>query len=278
MHYHLSNPLTVAQLLIWGPVLLAGCASTGQRNIREALVVTAPVSLRENEVDFALELRDERKSFTLDQVDDFLASDDAADLSGRMRKLIRTRAGKVNSTIDDARKRLSDGLAIVRPDADGPERSDNFVVYIENDDRVRLLFARDEIERIFSLRELADDMSTLRYTHPGFDQASLRALHDRAAAMNLGVGGLSPSQREMRKLKDEAATRVLERTLRGRGVALSNEPLLVTGTLRAAASPKLSEALHDRDVFEGLIKSENPDALRALVYVVDRDIVDLDHP
>jgi|CXWL01.1.fsa_nt_gi hypothetical protein len=89
----------------------------------------------------------------------------------------------------------------------------------------------------------------------------------------------SPSKPEVERLKTEAATRVLERYLRDNGLPLpEGSPLLTSGLLSSMRSPKLTGALKDRSVVERVLQDHNPNALRALVFLVSRNVIELGYP
>jgi len=258
---------------------LSGCASAGHRNLTDAIVVTTGPSLAEDETSLVLELRDAREELSLSEVDAFLASDRGAELSSANRSQLLQRSRALRHTMPRARQEWADGLAIIRPDPKGTFADGNIVIYIAGRSAVHVLFSRAEIGQLLEFKECADDLTTIRYTHPGFDSARLRALCDRVAALDLKVANLSPSKPELERLKTEAATRVLEHYLRGSGLPLPDDsPLLTSGPLSSMRSPKLTEVLKDPSVVEGVLRDHNPNTLRALVFLVNRNVIELDYP
>lgn len=274
------NPRTTAHLLVAAAGLgLSGCSSGGHRNLVEAILVTAAPTLAEGETRFVLELRDVREDFLLSDADNFLASSRAAKLSHAVRSQVRERCEALRRTRTQARHQMSDGLAIIRPDSERAYADGNMVVYVAGKKDVRVLFSSAEIGQLLASHEVGDDLATLRYTHPAFDPPRLQALRDRVTALNLKVEGLSLSPSEFERLKIEAATRVLERWLRENGQRLPEDaPLLVSGPLSATRSPRLTRALQDPTTFEQFLRSNCSDAIRALFFLVNRDVVDLAYP
>ncbi|TWT40355.1 hypothetical protein RAS1_40630 [Phycisphaerae bacterium RAS1] len=256
-----------------------GCASAGHRNVTEAIIVTTTPSMSEDETKLVLELRDAREELSLGEVDAFLASDRAARLSRANRSQLLERRQAVRQTLPQARRDLADGVAIIRPNPDGAADDGNIVVYVAGKSAVHVLFSRAEIGQLLASRECADDLTTLRYTHPGFDPAQLAVLRERVTALNPKVANLAPSKSELELLRAEAATRLLERCLRDAAVPLpGGAPLLTSGPLTSMRSPKLTAALKDPSVVERILRDHNPDTLRALVFLVSRNIIELDYP
>jgi len=257
---------------------LCGC-TVGQRNVADAVVVTASPSLEEKDVKFALELRNGREEFALCEADAFLASERSAKLSRDVRSQIQGRREALRSTMGQARQALSSGCAIVRIDPAKSYADGNIVVYVASRSDIRMLFSCEEVGQLLALKEVADDLATIRYTHPAFDAAQLRALRDQAAALRVNASNVSFSSRELEQMKAEAAARIVERYLRESGLAPpAGPPLLTSGLFQPASSPKLTEALKDSSTIERILRSNNPDVLRALIYLVRREIVELEHP
>lgn len=266
-------------LLVGAGCGLPGCASVGRRNLADAVMVTAAPSLAESETMFVLELRNAREEFSLSEADAFLASGRAAELSRAVRSQVRERIQTLRRTMPQARHELSDGLAVLRPDPQRACTDGNLAVYVVGRSDVYVLFSRAEIGRLLAFPEMADDLATLRYTHPAFDSARLGALRDRVAALGLKVENASFSKPELDRLKTEAATRILERCLRESGRALPDDlPLLTAGPLAPTRSPKLTAALKEQSVFEQLLNNPDPAALRALVFLINRKVIELHYP
>ncbi len=266
-------------LLMAAGMGLSGCTSAGHRNLTDAIIVTTSPSMAEGETRLVLELRDAREELLLSEVDAFLASDRAAKLRHANRSQLLERCRALRLTMPQARQELADGLAIVRPNPGRAFADGNMVIYVAGRSAVHVLFSRAEIGQLLAFKECADDLATIRYTHPGFDSARLGALRDRVAALDSKVTNLSPSKPEFERLKTEAATRVLEHYLRDSGLPLPDDsPVLTSGPLSSMRSPKLTEALKDPSVVERVLHDHNPNALRALVFLVNRNVVELDYP
>jgi len=179
----------------------------------------------------------------------------------------------------EARQEWTNGLAIIRPNPGKTFADGNIVIYIADDSVVHVLFSRAEIGQLLASKECADDLATIRYTHPGFDSERLGVLRDRVAALDLKVENLSPSKSEVERLRVEAATRVLQRYLRDHGLPLpEGSPLLTSGPLSSMRSPKLTEAFEDRSVVERVLQDHDPNAIRALVFLVSRNVIELGYP
>jgi len=277
---HGRDGRTMAHVLLVAAGLgLSGCTSAGHRNLTDAIIVTTAPSLAEGEPKIVLELRDVREDLSLSEADAFLASGRAAKLSHAVRSQLRERCQNLRRTMPQARQELADGLAIIRPNPSRAFADGNIVIYVAGRSAVHVLFSRAELAQLLAFKECADDLATIRYTHPGFDSARLRALRDRVAALDLKVANLSASKPELERLKTEAATRVLERYLRDAGLPLPDGwPLLTSGPLSPARSPRLTEAFKDASVVEQLLRDHNPNALRALVFLVNRKVIELDYP
>lgn len=257
---------------------LCGCTVV-QRNVADAVVVTASPSLEEKDVKFVLELRDGREEFAMSEADAFLASKRSARLSRDVRSQIQGRREALRSTVEQARQALSSGCAIIRIDPAKAYADGNMIVYVAGKSDIHVFFSCAEIGQLLALKEVADDLTSVRYTHPTFEAARLRVLRDQVAALGLKVGNVSFSGRELEQMKTEAATRIIERYLRERGLAPpGGPPLLISGLLAPARSPKLTEALKDPSALEQILRSNDPDVLRALVYLVGRKVVELEHP
>ncbi|MEW6249061.1 MAG: hypothetical protein AB1716_00310 [Planctomycetota bacterium] len=266
-------------LLMAGAIGLFGGCTAGHRNLTAAVIVTAAPSLAEGETKIVLELQDARAEFALSEADTFLASDRAAKLSHAIRAQLFERCQALRHTLPRARQVLPDGIAIIPVDPGGACANGNMVIYVAGRSAVHVLFSRDEIAQLLAFKECGDDLATIRYTHPAFDPARLQALRDRVAALDMTVENVSLSGAELERLKTEAATRVLERYLRDRGLPLSDEaPLLTAGLLSPARSPRLTEALEDPSVVEQLLQDHHPNALRALLFLVNRKVIDLEYP
>jgi hypothetical protein len=258
---------------------LTGCAATANRNLNESMVVTASPMMADDRVTCALELRDRRDEFALDDCDAFLASERAANLSQRLRSEILQRRDAVRRTLPAARSEFREGLAITRPDPARPCADGNMVVYVAGKAGTRLLFSRDEIASLLELNEVADDLATLRYTHPDFEPKRLSELRDRVDALGLNVENTSFSTAELDQRKTAAAARIIERRLRELGVALPDGlALLTSGPLAAASSPKLAAALKDPAVMERIVRANDPDLTRALVRLARLHVVELSCP
>lgn len=269
---------TVRMLLISAALALAGCAA-GQRNLAEAIIVTAPPSLREDEAKIVLELRDRREALSLREADSFLTSDRAGRLSHALRSQLRERCRKLRQTLPQARQEAINGLAMIRPDPGEDFADDNMVIYVVGRSAVHVLFSRAEVAQLLTFKECSDDLATIRYTHPEFDPVRLGELRDRVAALGLELAQVTPSEGELERLKTEAATRVLEGYLRDGGFPLADDlPLLTSGPLSPMRSPKLSAALRDSAVVEQLLQGHDPNRLRALLFLLNRDIIVLDYP
>ncbi len=266
-------------LLLSSAIGLSGCAATGHRNLTEAIIVTTAPSLAESETRLVLELRDVREDLSLGEVDAFLASARAGKLSHAIRAQLVERCRAARHTLPQARQELADGIAIIRPDPGRAYVDGNMVIYVAGRSAVHVLFSRAEIAQLLAFKECGDDLTTIRYTHPGFDPARLQSLRDRVAALNVKVENVSLSGPEVERLKTEAATRVLERYLRDRGLPLSDGgPLLTAGPLSPVRSPRLTEALKDPSVLEQLLQDHHPNALRALLFLVNRKVIELNYP
>ncbi len=257
---------------------LCGCTVV-QRNVVDAIVVTAAPSLEDGGVKFALELRNGREEFSLSEADAFLASERSARLSRDVRSQIQERCRALRRTMVQARRELSGGFAIIRLDPQKAYADGNMVVYVEGKSDIHVFFSGAEIGQLLALKEFTDDLASVRYTHPAFDAARLGALRDHVAALGLKVDNVSFSGRELERMKTEAAARIIERYLRERGLAPpGGPPLLISGLLAPARSPKLTEALKDPSALEQILRSNDPDVLRALIYLVRREVVELEHP
>lgn len=279
MSYCRYRPILARVALIAAGFFIPGCTSAGHRNLSDAVIVTASPSLADGDVKIVLELRDAREEFSLTESDAFWASDRATKLSHAVRSQLRERCQTLRRTMPQARSELSDGLAMTRPDPGRAFADGNIVIYVAGKSEIHVLFSCAEIGHLLALKELADDLATIRYTHPGFDSARLRALRDRIAALGLKVENVSLSRPELDRLKTEAATRVLERYLRESGLALPDgSPLMVSGPLSSTRSPKLTAALKEPSVIEQLLRNHNPDVLRALVFLINRRVIELDYP
>ncbi len=279
MNLALECRIAAHVLLIAGAIAVSGCSTAGHRNLGEAIVVTTGPSLGESETKLVLELRNGREELSLSEADAFLASDRAARLSHAIRSQLRERCQALRLTMPQARQELADGIAIIRPDPERACADGNMAIYVVGRSAVHVLFTRAEIGQLLAFKECDDDLATIRYTHPGFDSARLCALRDRVAALDLKVANLAPSKAELERLKTEAATRVLERYLRDAGLPLpDSSPLLTSGPLSSARSPKLTGALKNPSVVERVLQDHKPNTLRALVFLVNRNVIELDYP
>jgi hypothetical protein len=221
-------------LLVAAGLGLSGCTSATHRNLTDAVIVTTAPSLVDGETKIVLELRDARDELSLSEADGFLASDRAAKLSRAHRSQLLGRCRALRLTLPQARRELTDGLAIIRPDPQRPYADGNLVVYVAGKSDIHVLFSCAEIGQLLAFKECADDLATIRYTHPAFDSRRLHALRDRIAALGLKVENISPPRPELERLKTEAATRILEHYLTrkrpgvaGRLVALGLRPVVV---------------------------------------------------
>ncbi len=279
MSYCRDRPILAQVALIAAGFFIPGCTSAGHRNLSAAVIVTASPSLADGDVTIVLELRNAREEFSLSESDAFLASNRAAKLSHAVRSQLRERCQTLRRTMPQARSELSDGLAIIRPDPQRACANGNIVVYAAGKSEIHVLFSCAEIGHLLAFKELADDLATIRYTHPAFDSTRLRALRDRIATLGLKVENVSLSRPELERLKTEAAARVLERYLRESGLPLPDgSPLMVSGPLSSTRSPKLTAALKDPSVIERLLRNHDPDVLRALVFLVNRRVIGLEYP
>jgi len=241
-------------------------------------VTTAP-SLAEAETKIVLELRDAREELPLSEADAFLASDRAAKLGHSVRSKLRERCEVLRRTMPQARHEMSDGLAIIRPAPQRVYADGNMAVYVAGKSDVHVFFSCAEISQLLAFTEFADDLATIRYTHPAFDSSRLSALRDRVAGLGLKVENASLTGPELERLKTEAAARVLERYLRESGLALPDDlPLMLSGPLSSTRSPKLTAALKDQSVIEQLLRNHNPDAIRALVFLVNHRVLRRAYP
>lgn len=267
-------------LLLPAGIGLSGCVAVEHRNLGEAILVRTSPAASETDTRLILELRDVREELPLNEVDAFLASPRSAALSRANRARLRECREALRRTLPQAGRELAAGVVILRPDPDRAWADGNLVVYVPGRSAVRVLFSRAEIGQLLALKECTDDLAAIRHTHPEFDSERLRDLRDRAAALGLKVANLSPSEVELEHLQTEAATRVLERRLREDGVPLPGDsPLLTTSGLRSSPrSPKLTAALKDRSVVERVLHDGDPDTLRALVFLVRRNVIELDYP
>ena len=281
-------------LLLTSGIGLSGCNSVERRNLTDAILVTTAPTPSEGDTRLVLELRDAREELSLSEVDAFLASDRSAELSRANRARLRDRCEALRLTLPRARQEMAGGVAILRPDPNRPFADGNLVAYVSGQSAVRVLFSLAEIGRLLALRECTDDLAAIRYTHPEFDSERLLVLRDRVAALDLNVANLSPSPAELERLKTEAATRVLDRCLRQATTQVIPQdgmpqtdnspptaglPLLTTsGPWSSFRSPKLTAALKDRSVIERILHDHDPDTLRALVFLVRRNVVELDYP
>lgn len=265
-------------LLLAAGLGLAGCSST-QRNLSNTILVTTTPALAEAETRLVLELRHTREELSLDEIDAFLASDRATKLSPAERFQLRERGRVLRLTLPQARQEFADGLAITRPDPGKALADGNIVIYVAGKSAVHVLFSRAEVGQLLASRECADDLTTIHHTHPEFAAARLCALRNRVAASDLDVANLSPAESELERLKTEAAARVLERYLRDGGLPLPNDlPLLTYGTLSPARSPRLSAALEDSSVVERILQDHDANTLRALIFLINRDVIKLPYP
>jgi hypothetical protein len=276
-HYWRLVPATV--FILAAGLCLAGCSASGNRNIRESIVVTTSRSLVEGSVKCALELRDRREEFTLSDTEAFLQSERAAKLSYRLKSELVRRREAVRRTIEQARDELVDDCLITRPDPQRPYSKDNIVVYLAGKTDIRVLFLTDEIGQLLAFNEVADDLATIRYTHPDFDPKRLSQLRDQVVALGLNVENVAFSGANLEERKTAAAARILERHLRERGVGLSDDlPLLTSGPVTATRSPKLSAAMKDGAVLERVVRSNDPNLTRALIRLVRLNVVELQYP
>jgi len=266
-------------LLMAGAVALAGCATVGHRNLNDAIIVTTGPALAENETRLVLELRDGREELPLSEVDAFLATERAARLSRAIRAELAERCRLLRLSMPQARREFADGIAIIRPDPGKAYADGNMVIYVAGRSAVHVLFSRVEIAQLLAFKECDDDLATIRHAHPAFDPARLQSLRDRVADLDVTVENLSLSGTELERLKTEAATRVLERYLRDRGVTLSGGgPLLAASVFSPTRSPRLTAAFRDPSVLEQLLQDAHPNVLRALLFLANRDVVELNYP
>ncbi len=280
---HRRQGHTIARLLLTAAgISLSGCTA-GYRNLTNTIIVTTTPALTETETKIVLELRNAREEVSLNGVEGFLASDAAAKLGWGERSCLLQRCRALRLTLPQARREwaqeCADDLAIVRPDPDKAFADGNVVVYVAGKSGVHVLFSYAEIGQLLAFRRCADDLATIEYAHPAFDSARLLALRDRIASLGLNVAGLSPSKPELERLKTEAATRVLERCLRDRDPSSPDDaPLLTSGTLSPTRSPRLTAALKDPSAIERILRDHDPNALRALLFLLNRNIIELKYP
>lgn len=279
MNPRCNRLFTTYGLLIIAGLGLSGCASLKFRNLTDSIVVAAAPALSESETKIVLELRHDVEEVTLSDVDAFLASDRAAKLSRADRDRLRERCEALRATLPQARREFADGVAILRPDPSKAFADGNLAVYVAGRSVARVLFSRDEVGRLLALREYTDDLAAIRYKHPDFESATLGVLRDRLAALKLEPSGLTVSKSDTKRLKTEAATRVLERYLRERNLPLPDgAPLLTSDVLGRPRSPKLTAALKDSSVVERILQDRDPNTLRALLFLDNHDIVELAYP
>lgn len=258
---------------------LCGCASAPQRNTRESILISAPREPAMEQVSCVVELRNGREELALDQTAAFLASDRGAKLSRRIQSELKQRERAVRETIAQARAELASGVAVLRPDPKKPYADGNLVVYLAGKTNTRLLFSREEMAQVLAFKEVGDDLTTIRYTHPEFTSEQLAALCKKVADVGLSVKNAALSATDLERMKTEAAARVLERHLRRGGVDLSESlPLVTYGSLSPPTCPKLSAALKDPAAVDRLVRSNDPDATRALLRLVRLRAVELACP
>jgi hypothetical protein len=158
------------------------------------------------------------------------------------------------------------------PYADG-----NVVLYLEGRTDVRVLFSSEDVGQLLALHEVADDLTTISFTHPDFEPRRLSLLRERVAALGLGAANVSFSRDELKHMKTDAAARVIERALRERGIGLSSSlPLLTSGPFTPTHSPKLTAAFKDPSVLEEIVRSNDPNLIRAVIYLVRLDVIELE--
>ncbi len=260
-------------------ILLSGCVSGTHRNVREAVVVIASSSLADADVRLALELRDSREEVALPEVTAFLASDETSRLSWNIKADLRLKQRKLQETLSEAREQLPEEVIFTRPDKGRPYSDSNLVLYLKGHPDFYVYFSSAEIDQILAYRKLADDLDTVDYTHPLFDSGTLAALAARLGALRIDVKNAAMSKGEHEKLKALAASGILEHKLRELGAKFTGDLLvLATDFLGRTRSPKLAQALQDRALFEQIIRCNDPNVIRALVYLVDSDVVKLGHP
>ena len=279
MNVH-RRSLTVGSLMLIAVLSCAsGCASTAHRNVTEAVVVTASPSLTRENVRFILELRNERKEVALDGIDAFLGTEAGSRLAYSVKSSIKSKRRKVEQTLAEAASAQDNDLILARPDKQRPYADDNIVVFLNGRDGYHVYSCLAEINQLFSHREIESDLKTIHYTHPHFDDAVLEKLRAKLEDASLKIKNTVLSSSETANLKTLAAAGILERKLRALGIALDgDQPLLTTGLFARCRSPKITRALQNQPVFEQVIRSGAPDVIRALVYLVNHEVVELDYP
>ncbi|MFQ5429581.1 MAG: hypothetical protein ACE5E1_04645 [Phycisphaerae bacterium] len=267
-----SGGLVISALL----ACASGCADGGSRNIQEAVTVVSGPALSEANVRFVLELRQSRKEIALADVDAFLSGDASTDLGYGVRADLRRKSRKLRETLAEATAAAGEGLAITRPDRERPFSGGNLVVYVRGRDGFHAYCSSREVDGLFAYPEVADDLTTVRYTHPLFDVAVLDRLKAGLKERQIETPNIALSADRLEALKCRTATGILEKKLRSLGMTMSDEaPLLASATFGRTCSPKLTRALSDAAALEGLISCGEPEVIRALVYLVNADIVEI---
>lgn len=278
MNMYLSLRTAMSLSLPAVAMVLSGCAPGAHRNVVEAVVVTATPSLVEAGVRFGLELRDSRQEVALSEVTAFLASDEASRLRRNIKAELRRKQRKLQETLSKAKEQSPEEVILARPDADRPYSDSNLVLYLKGQPNFHVYFSSAEIDQILAYRKLTDDLDAIEYSHPLFESRILGALVARLGASGIDVKNAAMSKAEHERLKTLAASGILEQKLRELGAKFTGDlPVLTTDFFGRTRSPKLAQALQDRVLFEQIIRCNDPNVIRALVYLVDSDVVKLAH-
>ncbi|MBN2563778.1 MAG: hypothetical protein JXQ75_22905 [Phycisphaerae bacterium] len=259
-------------------VYASGCGPSASRNTRETVSVTVGPSLKEADVRFILELREERVDVALPDVEAFLAGGESSRLSRAVRADLEDKKGRLCRTLPEAARHGPGEAIVLRPNKELPFGGDNVVVFAKGRQGFRVYFSLQEIDDIFAMKEIAEDLSTVRYTNPSFSPGVLDTLEAQLTKHSIETPNLAVSSDEMRRLKTRTASAILERTLRELGVSFDSEvPLLASDGLGKTRSPRLTAALRQRSRIEQVISSHEPAVVRALVYLVAADVIELDN-
>jgi hypothetical protein len=252
----------------------SGCTSTGRRNLTDSVVVVARPALARQDIRFILELKDTREEVMLVDLGAFLASPAGGHLSRAVKSAIGDKRRKIEQTVGEAAAH-PDEVILARPAQQQPYDDDNIVVYLKGRDGYHVYSRLAEINRVFAFKAMASDLKTIRYTHPFFDATVLDQLRAALEEEGIELRNIDLSRAEIEELKTLAAAGILERKLRTLG---GDEPVLTGALLKNNRSPKLTRALRDASVFERIISCGDPEVIRALLYLVANEAIELSHP
>ncbi|MFQ5424297.1 MAG: hypothetical protein ACE5F9_10000 [Phycisphaerae bacterium] len=257
-------------------VCMSGCTTAGSRNIKEAVSVASRPSLTEKDVRFILELRQNRTEIALSDVDEFLSGPESAHVGYSVKADLKHKKRKLQETLAKAIATVDAGCAVTRPDPEHAFTDDNIVVYLRGREGCRVYFSYGEIDALFAYPEVTEDLATVRYTNPLFETGTLDLLKASLKERHIETPNLALPEGRLKQLKSLAAAGVLERKLRSLDVPLTGDTLLLaSGLFVPRHSPKLTDALGDKDVLERVLSCGEPNVIRALVYLINNDVVEL---